>query len=150
MTVKFEGGKELEKALMELKNTTAKATVRRAGKKALIPLRDKAIALAPYNSASGADGHVKDEIHISTKAAKGTRKKSQVEVYCGVATSQGHVGSLQEFGTAHHGPQPFMRPAWDGLKMTVLTRFRDEMWTEVRKSAERQRRKAKKQFGGNP
>lgn len=144
LKVKFEGGKELEKALLEMKTATAKAVVRRAGKKALIPFRDKAIAFAPYGENSGADGHIRDAISISTKQRRGLKKKSRIEIYAGVATAQGKVASQQEFGNINHGPQAFLRPAWDATSYTVLENVRDEMWIDIRKTAERAARKALK------
>ena len=142
LSVKVEGLKDLEKALMQLKDTTAKATVRRAGKKALEPTAEKAVQLAPFNEASG-PYHLKDSISISTKATRTAEKgKSRVEIYCGVHKEQSKVGIQQEYGNIIHGPQAFMRPAWDQTKMQVLARFTDSMWEETKKSIARAERKA--------
>lgn len=145
LKVKFEGGKDLEKALMQFKETTAKASARRAGKKALIPFRDKAIQLAPYGANSGADGHLKESISISTKQRKGLKRKSRIEIYAGVSTDQGNVALQQEYGNVIHSAQPFLRPAWDATKYATLNLVREEMWIDIRKTAERAARKAARQ-----
>ena len=55
---------------------------------------------------------------------------------------------LQEFGARHHGPQAFMRPAWDGGKDDLLTGIGDDLWSEIDKAAKRAARKAARQARG--
>jgi hypothetical protein len=47
------------------------------------------------------------------------------------ATRGGFYGSFQEFGTAHHAPQPWARPAFDATHQTSLRVFADALWREL-------------------
>src|SRR5690606_2344940 len=68
--------------------------------------------------------------------------KTLVEVFVGAGpVPHAH---LQEFGTAHHGPQPFARPAWDAAKGGAIDTVKSEMWSEIEKAAKRLARKAAK------
>lgn len=48
---------------------------------------------------------------------------------------------FQEFGTAHHGPQPYMRPAWDEHKARVPAEIGKNLWAEIQKTAKRKARR---------
>ena len=124
---------------MELTAATAKNVTRRAGRKALEPVKAKAIGLAPYGERD--EIHLRDNIEISTKARR-ARRKSDVEVYMGVTVSLSSVGIQQEFGNINHGPQSFMRPAWDVAGRGVLTDLSKSMWAEIDKASARAARKA--------
>ena len=52
---------------------------------------------------------------------------------------------MQEFGTVHHGPQPYMRPAWDANALQALELIKSELWNEIQKAAARLARKAARQ-----
>lgn len=139
LTVKFQGARELEKAMMELKTATAKRVARKVLKNALEPVRDRAEALAPE-----AEGDLAASISISSKARRRRQQQGRVEVYVGVPTSQGQVGSNQEYGNINHAAQPFMRPAWQPLRFKVLDDVGTNMMIEVKKSAARARKRAMK------
>jgi len=148
MTVKFkfEGGKQLQRALRELPDATAKNTVRRVLRKQGQPIADTARRLAPTD-----DRDLVESITVSTKLSKANRRdkkrfgRNDIEVFVGAGPlPQAH---LQEFGTVHHPPQPFLRPAWDQHKNAVLEGIKDDLWREIEKAAERQRRKALKAAG---
>lgn len=51
-------------------------------------------------------------------------------------------GILQEFGTAHHRPQPFMRPAWDTKKEAAAKEVQSALEDEIKKAVDRAKRKA--------
>lgn len=139
VTVKVEGLKELERALKELPRATAKNVMKRVLMQAGQPVADKAESMAPVES-----GALQKAIGIGGKLTRRQKasspKQSAVEVYIGVgrALPQGH---LQEFGTVRHGPQPFLRPAWDGGKMAVLEDIKSLTWAEIEKAAARLARK---------
>jgi HK97 gp10 family phage protein len=139
LTLEFKGARELEAALMELTTATAKNVARRALKKAGEPVRAKAESLAPE-----AEGDLEKAVSISTKARRHRAAPGTVEVYIGVATDEGQVGALQEFGNINHSAQPFMRPAWHPMRFQVLNEIGANMMIEVEKSAARARRKAMK------
>lgn len=144
--MKTEGLKEVKTALRKLPDSTAKGVMRRVMKKVLIPVRDQARQLAPED-----DGDLKNSIVISTKLSKAQRRKyrkhdrSDVSMFVGAGPLP-HA-HLQEYGTERHGVQPFMRPAWDNNKRRVFKSIRDEMWTEIRKTVERQKKRAAKKAG---
>lgn len=149
VSVKLEGWKEMDEALEELSKAAGKGALRRALKKAAQPLVDKMKSMAPVD-----DGDLRDSIAVSTKLDKrqaGLHRKmfrddkAAVEMFVGPSYNLGaggRHGHLQEFGTEHHGPQPFARPAWDSDKMDLLDRLGDELWTEIDKAVARARRKA--------
>jgi HK97 gp10 family phage protein len=45
-------------------------------------------------------------------------------------------GHMQEFGTRHHGAQPFMRPAWDENRERALDIVRRELEQEIEKAVQ--------------
>ena len=68
-----------------------------------------------------------------------TVRLTEVEAYAGPGRQpQAH---LQEFGTSHHGPQPFARPAWDRGKHDLPTGLAADFWDEIKKAADRLARK---------
>lgn len=140
-TVKVEGLRELEQALLELPKATSRNVMKRTLLKAGRPIEAEAERLAPVLS-----GHLRKSIAVSSKLSRRQKKAqrvlkdSEVEVFIGSSS----LGVLQEFGTAHHGPQPFMRPAWHGHKMRALETIKEDMWTEIDKAAKRLAKKAAK------
>lgn len=141
--VKVEGLRELQTALRELPNATAKSVMRRVLKTHGAAIAKRAQELAPEDA-----GDLRESIVVSTKLTKRQRKmhrkasKDDVEVYIG-ANDAPHA-HMQEFGTKNHPPQPFMRPAWDAAKGMILTGIRKDLWSEISKAAARLARKALK------
>lgn len=147
MTVKTTGFADLEAALAKIeKKATQKAVMRRALKTAAQPMADAAKSKAPRD-----DGTLQASIGVSTKlSARQSRQhrkqfrndKAAVEMFVGAGPlSSAHN---QEFGNEHHGPQPFMRPAWDQEAMPTLERLGQEMWSEIDSHAKRAAKKAAK------
>lgn len=151
--MKIEGLRELEKALMELKTTTAKGVARRAMKKSLAPFRDRAAAMAPRGTEplEGRDERLADSLAITTRLSRSQRRGLKLDrdtVYMFAGPSGQRHAHLVEFGT---GPrfqkngryvgrmpaQPFMRPAWDATKAEVLKRISEEMRREIEKTVAR-------------
>ena len=141
--VRIEGLAEVQTALRELPNATAKNIMRRILKKRGEPIADAARQKVPVDK-----GHLKNSITVATKLVKSQRRKHKkpdkddVEVYVGPGADP--AAHLQEFGTVNHPPQPFMRPAWDGEKDKVLENLREDMWTEIKKAAARRAKKLAK------
>lgn len=147
MTVKTTGLKDVDAALAKIeKKATQKAVMRRALKTAAQPMADAAKSKAPRD-----DGDLQASIGVSTKLSDRQKKlhrklfrndKAAVEMFVGPGQlPQAHN---QEFGNEHHGPQPFMRPAWDQEAMPTLERLGQEMWSEIDKQAKRAAKKAAK------
>jgi HK97 gp10 family phage protein len=141
--VHVEGLAEVQTALRQLPDATAKAVLRRVGRKRLAPVAERARELTPVGQ-----GELRDSITVSTRLTRRQRGKHRkdgqddVEVFAGAGPHpQAH---LQEFGTEHHGPQPFMRPAWDAEKEGVLAGIGQDLWSEIEIAAARLARKAAK------
>lgn len=143
--VKFtiEGLDELQAALRALPDSTAKNVLRRVGKQALQPIADAAAQMAPVD-----DGTLRAGIHVGTKLSRKQKSRhsklgtDDVEVFAGSAPlPQAH---LQEFGSVNNAAQPFLRPAWDSGKSTVVETISGLLWAEIQKSAARLARKAAK------
>lgn len=154
--VKIDGLRELDAALVELgsefSKSMAKGAARRTLLKALEPMRDTAIALAPDDPATNGND-LKASITTGTASKLTGRQKraarkddrAHVTVYMGTADP---AAVPQEFGTINHGPQAFMRPAYDEEAEPTLRRVGDGLGPEIEKTAERAyRRRAKKAAG---
>lgn len=150
MTVQVDvkGLKELEQALMELPRSTAKGTVRRAAKKALQPMADKAASIAPDDPATGSeDLHRSIEVsHRTTwKAQKAGRDEVKMFMGPNPKKMKRYASALvNEFGSFKMSAQPYMRPAWDAEAMPTLDRLKDALWAEVKKSVARRRKRIAK------
>ena len=148
--VKVEGLREVDAALGQLGKATGRNVMRRVALARLERLADEARRLAPNNPDTGGND-LRESISVSTKLggyAKrlNKRSKSEAEAHMGPAGKGGTKappqGTQQEFGNQNHGPQPFMRPAWDGGKDALLEGIADDFWTEISKAAARQAKKA--------
>lgn len=146
VTVRTEGFRELEAELEKLaSHTTRRASARRALRKAAEPLVTKAQALAPR----GETGQLSVSIGMGTRLSKRQQRlhrrmfgssPSAVELFIGAGPlASAHT---QEFGTRHHAPQAFLRPAWDGDKNAVLERIKTELWADIQKAVARAERRA--------
>lgn len=135
VTVKVEGLKDLEKALSELKVSTARNIARRGLKQALEPMAEAARRRVPSLS-----GDLAESINVTTKNPKRNRKQSQIEAHMGPGRHP--QGPQTEFGNRNHGPQPFMRPAWEEEKHGALESLAGILGEEIDKAAKRAARKA--------
>jgi HK97 gp10 family phage protein len=140
---KIEGLKELDEALKELPKATSSAVIKRAFVKAIGPMEATARSLAPKGPKQKLAQSISFGTKLSPRQRKLHRKESNVEFFAGAAALP-HA-HLQEFGTAHHGPQPFMRPAWDQHKMNVLGTFKDFLADEIEKTRARMARRAERE-----
>jgi HK97 gp10 family phage protein len=158
-TVRVEGLREVDAALGELSKAVGKAVVRRALKKALAPMLQHAVAIAPV----GETGQLKASLKISDKltktqaaqhksdigaktvrTAEGWRSTPQTTVFMFMGPSGGAKSIVQEFGSAYMPPQSYMRPVWDGGAMGALASIKDDLWNEIEAAAARAARKAAK------
>jgi HK97 gp10 family phage protein len=151
-TMRVDGLRELDAALgalaAEYGKASGKAVLRRVGIKALQPMAETARSLAPDDPATP-DPDLESSITVGTKLnktqAKLARKdqdKALVTVYMG---TNDVAGVPQEFGTVNHGPQPFMRPAFDADKEGAVKIVAQELGPEIERTAARlaKRRAAK-------
>lgn len=144
VTVNLEGFKELDDALSELPKATSKGVLRRSLKKAAKPMADLASSLAPL----GPTGNLSSSVRYGTKLTKRQAALHRKMFRNDKASVEGFVGANdpaavpQEFGTVDHGPQPFMRPAWDRDQKPMLERLKAELWSEIQKTVARAERRA--------
>lgn len=173
ITVKVEGLKELEQSLTELTRATARNTLRRTLLKAGEPIAKTASELAPYDN-SNPGRHLADTITVTTKAppnadvgraafasamragatrgeagqasraARAANPDTFARVWVG--PNRHPKAITQEFGTYFHGPQPYMRPAWDAEQGAALDIIRRDLKAEIDKAVARARRRAAKQL----
>jgi HK97 gp10 family phage protein len=152
ITVKVEGLRDIQRALHDLpKKATAKNIMKRVLMNRAEPVARAARANVPVE-----EGWLRESIDVSTKLSPRQRRmhrkphRDEVEVFIGPGPDP--AAHLQEFGSSRHRAQPFLRPAWDGLKRSVLDKIGDDMWAEIQKAAARHARKlarlAKKAAGG--
>ncbi len=169
VTVKTVGLAELEKALAELPRATAKRVVQRTLLQAAQPIVDRARALVPVRS-----GGLRDSIQAKLQSKGGAGKAAYAAAMRSGAGAAGAVAAmrdaqrgssdrsttevvvgpgqmphahLQEFGTQNHGPQPYLRPAWDENKQKALDSIGEIMGAEIMKAARRAANKALKARG---
>jgi HK97 gp10 family phage protein len=164
MKIKIDGLKELEAALKELPKATAKNVLKRVLLKRAQPIVDAARQKAPVRTgklrdsivAQARGGSAGKEAFAAamrggasrTEAGQAAREANRaaggtVEILIG-PTKDAFYAHMIEFGTEHSGPEPFMRPAWDGNKGQVLVGLKDDMWTEVEKTVARRAKKLAK------
>mgnify|MGYP003545073753 FL=1 len=163
---KIEGLKELNDALGEFSKATAGNILKRAVGTAGAVFAERAIAIAPKDK-----GDLKREIKVSkpkivtpgkaafaqamretgdraeaaaaaraaNRSAGGTGRSAVTQVG---PTKRAGQGMLQEFGTAHHKAQPFMRPTFDADGPKLIDVIRDTLAEEIDKATKRAERKA--------
>ncbi|RZJ01839.1 MAG: HK97 gp10 family phage protein [Brevundimonas sp.] len=137
-TIKIEGLRELDAALGQLPKATGKNVLRRVAKARLQPIAEEMRRLAPDDPKTGGND-LKTSITVTTKNPKGNKRESLIEAHAGPGQlPQAH---MQEFGTQHHGPQPYARPAWDGGKDDLLAGVGEDLGNEIAKAAIRLARK---------
>lgn len=160
-TARIDGLKELEEALLELPKATQGRVLKRAAGTAGADFADHAAHLAPKRShrlernikvstpkiinpgtaafaAAMAEGSTRAEAAAAARAANRAAGGEGRAVVVHVGPTKGAFhGSLQEFGTAHHAAQPFMRPTWDALKNSMVETMKTVLGDEIAKAAER-------------
>jgi len=160
ISLDVQGWRELEKALLDLKNDrTIVATMKRAMLQAAEPMAATARRLAPKkrrNLEEAIDVGVRlNKRQAAQRRSRGIIKTGNtVEVYVGAGKGGAHA-VLAEFGTslrktkkgASRGSTaatPFLRPAWEQHKTQVLRDFGVQLGIEIERAAKRAARKRKK------
>lgn len=133
----FEGGKELEKALLEIDTKLRNKIGRKSVREAIKPLAAKIKAAAPV-----ASGVLKKGIVIKTKKRSGTITASVVatDKYWKNPPKKGSEKKLfyagfYEFGTNHQPARPFMRPAFDSSRESMLSGLSRELNKGIEQAA---------------
>ena len=145
---RLEGFADLERALGELANPRLrKASARRSLLKVAAPMAAIADALAPDDPSDGYD-HIRVGVGTRLTRRQGRmhrrmfrNERSAVEVFVGqVGTHPAAV--QQEFGNVNHGPQSFLRPAWDQDRTAMLQRLSAELAADIQRATARAARRA--------
>jgi HK97 gp10 family phage protein len=133
--VRIEGLRECEAALAEL-GKAAKGALIHALNRAAKPIVEFAKQKAPRRT-----GILVTTIKVARRVKRGRKPKADAVVHAGSISPLAH---LQEFGTAHHAPQPFMRPAFDAKAPEAVAGFKDELKIAIeRKKVQLARRNAR-------
>jgi HK97 gp10 family phage protein len=150
VTVKVEGQRELDRALGQLPKATGKAVLRRTLLKAGKPIADAARGMAPDDPETGGND-LRSSIGVGTQLSERQKKLHKKMFKSDKASAEAFAGAgkvphahLQEFGTVNHGPQAFMRPAWDSQQGKALDIVKSELGNEIMKAAKRLAKKAAK------
>lgn len=134
--VKLEGLSELEDSLSTFAPKLVKRAFRRAAVVATAPQIAAAKAKAPV-MAKGTKrrrpGELRDAIVCTVKLTKrGVRARVGPKRGKGETNqSPGTWGLMEEFGSVHNPPQPYLRPAFDQTRQQSLELFAGELSAEL-------------------
>lgn len=129
-TIEIQGLKECAAALNRLPLATSRAIQRDILMQRGQPIADAARELAPKDS-----GDLRDSIAVGDKLSKRQAglhhpaSATDVEVFVGAGPLP-HA-HLMEFGTSRTAAQPFMRPAWDAGKRSILDGIAKDLWASI-------------------
>jgi HK97 gp10 family phage protein len=158
--IRIEGMADLDRALRELSQSTARGIGRRAAEKALEPVAAAAKAAAPRGA--GAGKHYADSIGVASKLKPSQAREARAEGgvpsrdvlvrYVGSSAPHAH---LIEFGTGPRHqkngkftgvmpPHPHMRVAWDANGNRVLELLTAGLREELDKTLARIAKRAAK------
>lgn len=165
-TVKVEGLKELEDNMKVLSKATQGNVLKRAATAAAADYADLAISMAPQKSgmlkkeikvakakiispgkaafaAAMSEGSTRAEASSAARAAnKAAGGEGRSAVTHAGPTRAAFWGVFQEFGTRKMSPKPFMRPAWDASRTSMLDTIKETLREEIDKAVARMERKA--------
>lgn len=122
ISMRFEGGAELAKALSELSTRISKQMLREALTEAAEPIAERASRLAPRRPGAP---DIADHIAVMT-----SRSETGAAVAVG-PTTEFFYGLFLEFGTVHMKAFPFLRPAFDEGASKALETIREALWREL-------------------
>lgn len=125
VTFRFEGGKELAAALLQLSERGAKAVQREALADGAEVLRKAIATSAPRGTEAP---HIADHVVTSRINATGEHAGG---LAVGPEKGQYFYGSFLEFGTSKMSAQPFMRPGFDTTVHESLAVIRKSLWREL-------------------
>lgn len=126
MSLTFDG-RELAAALRSLSPRVSKSIQREALRDAAEPMRSTMGRLAPREPGAP---DLADNMAISNATKKDGIDGTTVGVRVGPAKGF-FYGYFQEYGTVHHGAQPFARPAFDSEVQKVLPALAKRLWTAM-------------------
>ena len=137
-TMRVEGLKELERAMMSLEGSVNKGIARR-----VLLKRGEVFAKAYRVRVRTDEYELYESIGVGTQLTTRQRqlhqKQSDVEVFAGAG---GLVQAItEEFGTEDQAAHPAARPAWEITKIPMVQGIADDLALEIDKVAKRARRR---------
>lgn len=119
---KAEGFAELDKALDHLPQLARRKGLEPLLVKALEPMKDTAVYLAPDDPRTGPPYDLKTSIKVSTKkrGVKAFERLDAAIAYMGPTREGYPQATFQEFGTINMVATPYMRPAFEADKGKAL------------------------------
>lgn len=139
LNYRLDGGVELARQLERLEKQLSRDIKVDALQQAAEPIRSRAATLAPKDERANAP-HLADNIVIGTltdnrleRQGRATETVVEVGPRAGKSGNDFFYGYMQEYGTAHHSAQPFMRPAFDFEHVEALNILMDELWWSLRR-----------------
>lgn len=139
--ITVEGGEDLARALRELfPKSRADKVMRQFMIARGQPIADAAASMAPRHT-----GKLKSVIGVSPRLSRRQsqlhRKQDPGDVEVFIGASNVPQASLMEFGTSRTAPRPFLRPAWDEHKNSILTNLSNDLWNDIVRAAVQNARK---------
>lgn len=128
--LRFEGGQELAANLADLSTRMQKGILLEALKQGGEPIRAHAAGNAPR---SDEPPHVGDHIVVGSVRSKGSGASVAIGPSRDFEERANIYPIMQEVGTVHHEPQPFLRPAFDSRGQQALGVIKQGIWFELLK-----------------
>lgn len=134
---RWKGDGDLKRTFKEMDAAMSRAVLVQAGLNAVEPMRVRAGELAPRSAGSGP--HLADNIVAAETAFGSNGNVSRNPDVIAIAIGPSHqpndmfYGQFQEFGTAHHPAQPFLRPAFDQQHKETTRRFGVALGAEIKR-----------------
>lgn len=146
ITFQLQGADELARVLRTLPDAIQRDRMVKALRRGAEPMRERMGQLAPRGRGRDEDfEHLADNMVISLANRIGSpqggrwRPRDETEHAVAVGPQKSFFyGLFQEYGTTHHGAQPFMRPAFDSTGGQALGVIRDELWDMLREFVDRE------------
>lgn len=123
--VKIRGLKQLRQNLDRVADSVAGAALEDAVKAAAEVIRSDASRRAPHRT-----GRLRIHVVIGDPQREGDGVKVKVG-----PDKEGFYGMFQEFGTRHHPPQPFLRPAFDNRREAAVNAAKTRIERALRRAA---------------
>lgn len=145
--IKVEGLKELDAALVELGQRTAKKIVRAALKKAAVPVKEEAVKRArraiagptypvPYDPTGPREGGARGPGHMAESIAAVVSISKRFGAVAKIGVDAAHwYAAFQEFGTPQSPPESFLRASLEEKQGPVLTILKSELGRRIEKEA---------------
>ncbi len=132
--LELEGAEELRAALLTLSKAVRRRALYEVLRPAADPIKWRMGELAPRQAGMGGGG-LADSIEVSNAtrigSVAGGKWAAADEFQAAVAvgpTKEVYYAIFQEYGTVHHGAQPFGRPSFDNEKDQALEIIGKGLW----------------------